>query len=570
MTDSRKLSGFTPASASRAIRGTRASALKEPLARPGSRHPRTRHDIHVWLALGLCTVTWAACSSTGEAETGTPGSTSADSSGVSGSGGGGGATSSGSEGGGGDPDCGASPSAAPSVLTAECGVFVKEGGSDQTGDGTEANPFGTLGHAIDVAKAGPMRVYACRGMYLEAVTVPPGLSLYGGLSCEAPEWAPGAVGDRSAVQGKEGQIPLRLQGGDNAAEIVLEGFSVTAAAGGAPGQSSIAAIAEDKAIAKLTSVELTAGDAAPGAAGENAPKDAPVTVKPDPAKQYGINACMNLVQNDGGEQLDNDCGGGEISIGGAGGNGTQPAGQSGQNGLPDLMVAGAGVGGVGGAACGGVNGGIGSNGADGPGGVPGSPGVGAGTLSAVQGWTGASGADGAKGQVGQGGGGGAGQKGKLGCAGASGGAGGAGGCGGMGGKGGQAGGSSIALVSINATLTLTGVTLVVGKAGNGGKGGNAQSGGTGSMGSPGGMGSSGAPGGCYGGNGGKGGNGGTGGGGAGGHAIGIAHIGAAPAGAAFMSIPSSGGLGGPGGNNGFQKNNGDSGEAGETLEFAAP
>jgi hypothetical protein len=518
--------------------------------------PRKRHNGVVAIALVLAAAGWSACTGTLD------GGPTTSSGGAGGDGGGSGA---GQGGGTSDAACGKSPNEEPSVLRDECGVFVSEKGA---GEGSEEAPLKSLAEAIALARSSKKNtVFACRGAYLEAVSVPAGVSLYGGLDCDNAEWAPRGIDgmERSAIQGEAGVIPLRLEGDGSGASIAMDGFSVTAAPAAEAGGSSIAAIAMDTAVVTLTSCDLIAGDGAPGAPGEDAPIEVPMSAKPTDANK-GVTACASVVLNLGGSPHENTCENGEISIGGAGGQASTALGQSGLDGAPaNPAMPQSGSGGTGDMACE-VGKGTGTPGASGADGAAGIGAAGIGSISIDKGFTGISGGDGGLGAVGQGGGGGAGQKGKVGCAGASGGAGGAGGCGGKGGKGGMAGGSSIALMSMNASIKLVEVTLVAGSGGKGGNGGNAQGGGSGSAGSPGGTGASGLPSGCNGGVGGMGGKGGSGGGGSGGHALGIAFKGAAPVGD-FAVTRGAKGEAGLGGNGNFQDNGGQPGEELDTLEF---
>jgi hypothetical protein len=131
--------------------------------------------------------------------------------------------------------------------------------------------------AIELAKSSKKNtVFACRGAFAEAVVVPPGISLYGGLDCDKAEWAPrGLEGmDRSAIQGGPGEIVLRLQGDGSGASIAMDGFSVKAAAAVDPGGSSIAAIALDTAVVDLTSMRFYRGRRGSGGRpGEDAPPE---------------------------------------------------------------------------------------------------------------------------------------------------------------------------------------------------------------------------------------------------------------------------------------------------------
>lgn len=524
------------------------------------RSQRRRNAGYLVALLTLSTATFSACGGGGDETTLTTASTSSAQGAGSGQGGAGGGLPVG---------CDKSPNEDPAALIGQCGIFVAETVGDDDFDGSAKAPVRTLGKAISTAmSSGKSRVYACRGTYDEAIVVPPGMSLYGGLDCTDLAWAPRGTGAmaRTTVQGGDGQIPLRLKGGDAAAPITMDGFSIKAASATTDGGSSIAAIAEDKAVVSLSASELQAGDGAPGAPGEDADPQLPMTVQPGDANK-GWDACEDPNTNYGGALLKNDCGDGGISIGGSGGDATKANGQSGQDGLPaDPSMPGAGLGGAGGVTC---DIGAGKKGAPGKHGDPGAPGAGMGMLSA-EGWLGSNGTEGEKGKVAQGGGGGGGRQGNALCAGPGGGAGGAGGCGGAAGKGGQAGGASIALISLNASITLSDVMLIAGLGGAGGDGGDAQLGGLGSPGSPGGASAAATPTGCPGGDGGNGGNGSSGGGAAGGHALGVAFIGAAPQGDFDATVPAMAGAGGLGGNLGVQQNNGESGIAQAMLEFPSP
>lgn len=496
----------------------------------------------------------AAC--TGNGETNGSGNTTTS---ASGSGGQGGMSL--------PPECAASPSDDPSVLIDACGVFTSPGGDDANGDGTSQKPFRTLGFALMQAGSKGSRIYACKGDYPESISVPAGMQLYGGLNCGGNPWTVGGDGDRSIISAAPGDIAVRvLAGTDAAQETRLDGFEAAAANATLAGGSSIALIVEENPHVTLSNCTFRAGDAMAGENGESAPQivpDTPIAA----AANKGTAACTSATLNNGGLPTTNSCSTGEMSIGGAGGDGTVLLGQSGQNGSPpDPTMPLSGMGGAGDVACGM---GSGTTGANGVSGAPGAGGSGLGSLSAADGFLGVAGADGGQGKVGQGGGGGGGRKGAAGCAGASGGAGGAGACGGAGGKGGGAGGSSIALISLNSTVELLNVTLIAGLGGQGGKGGDAQLGGTGGKGSVGGASNGMLPAGCPGGDGGDGGNGGSGGGGLGGHSLSMAYIGKAPLGKPQMSIGSAG-AGGLGGNNNAQMNAGQAGAAQESVEFPSP
>ena len=492
-------------------------------------------------------------------------------------------TSSGVGGSGGGALCDQHPKDNAAAIADACGVFVKTGAG--AGEGTMASPLGTLQAAV--AKAAELqkkRVYACIGAFTEAVTVPAGISLFGGLDCNKA-WA--ATDQRSTLKGTADKIPLTLMG-DGESETRIEAWNIEAIDATTPGGSSIAAVAQGTAIVHFESSSLTAGRGMDGTDGMSASS----MPEPQPMKSNdGKHACANTsmvgdaFMNPGGALNKNQCTPEnpeipEKSIGGLGGDGYETFGLAGQPGQADPMpIDPKGAGGMpnlSNCAVGG-DGGAGANGVEGQ---PGLAGNGKGTLTPDTGYVGASGGDGMKGMPGQGGGGGGGQKGKektptkmIAYAGASGGAGGAGGCGGLGGKGGQAGGSSIALVSIDATIKMVGVKLKTSNGGSGGAGGSSQPGAMGGLGGAGGSGMTielvtmfAA---CKGGSGGNGGRGGPGGGGGGGHSIGVAYTGAAPTAdmPAFEIPVDGGGMGGTGGDGNAQNNFGASGLSAQTLEF---
>jgi hypothetical protein len=487
-------------------------------------------------------------------------------------------SSSGTGGVGGGSLCDLHPKDNPAAITEECGVFVKP--AVAAGEGTRQSPLGTVQAAVaKAAELSKKRVYACIGTFTETVSVPAGMTLFGGLDC-AKAWE--ATDQRSTLKGTADKIPLTLQG-DGKSETRIEAWNIEAIDATAAGGSSIAAIAQDSAVVHFESSSLTAGRGMNGMDGMSASS----TPEPQPLPSTSGKdvACENTSMNPGGALNKNECTPEnpeipEKSIGGMGGDGYTSFGLAGQPGQADPVPAvPKGTGGQQGLSnC--AMGGDGGNGANGADGQPGASGNAKGSLAPEMGYVGANGGDGTKGLPGQGGGGGGGQKGKDAtpqkpktCAGASGGAGGAGGCGGFGGKGGQAGGSSIALVSINATIKMVGVKLKTSSGGTGGAGGSSQ---TGAMGGLGGTGGGSMTvdfvtmyAGCKGGTGGNGGRGGPGGGGSGGHSIGIAYMGEAPTvDMTTFDVPlDGGGIGGTGGDGNASNNFGASGLSAQTLEF---
>ncbi|AUX30021.1 MULTISPECIES: hypothetical protein [Sorangium] len=491
------------------------------------------------------------------------------------------------------------PREKPDGVDDACGVFVSARGGSSDGAGTKEKPLGSLQQAIDLAKEkGTARVYACAGRgdgedFNEAVEVPGGVAIYGGLDCnDGWKW----VGDakKTSLTAGKGVIPLRMRGLPGTVHIedlhVVAQSTEQQDAEGA-GLSSIAAIAHSTSV-ELVRCVLEAGHAEAGGDGA-----AHAGLAAQGARgEVGGNACSAAPEVDvrGGRMVTNECStsgdADDGSWGGKGGNGSVNSGDRGDDGRPILT-----------SINGAENGGVGNNGlhycAPGrpgnalddktPGraasGSPGADAMGIGEIS-LDGYAGFSGDDGGRGAPGQGGGGGGGERGVSTAtenrycpgdrsedrerrAGAAGGSGGAGGCGGSGGRGGLPGGSSIALISLDAALSFEDVTLKAGNGGDGGQGGPGQPGGPGGQGGTGGRVPDGAAGllpACDGGTGGTGGTGGKGGGGQGGHSLGIAFRGAPP--------PTDGatielGKAGTGGQGSDASHSGAPGMAINTLEF---
>lgn len=422
--------------------------------------------------------------------------------------------------GGGTPD-GCVPADASGPVADGCGVFVSPEGKDGN-PGSKSQPLATLGAAIEKAKTGGKRVYACAKAFTEAGTVAADVTIYGGLDCDK-SWAYVGGSTRTEWTAEADKVPVHVAGG---VSLTMVDVNVTAVDAVMPGESSIAILAENAAVVDLTRSEVKAGLAAAGKDGDSFPG----TAADGMAGSTGVDACIAAQANTP-NAPSNECGDVD-SIGGSGGAGSPTQGSAGNPGLPqgdDNGGAGEGA-----AAC--KLGTAGVNGMDGPAGT-GASGLG---LIGNTGYAGVTGTNGMPGVPAQGGGGGGGSKGGTGvgkcadaakAAGASGGSGGSGGCGGQGGNGGGPGGSSIAIMSLNAKLVFDKVTITAQKGGDGGNGGDGQAGGAGAPGGNGGVvppaASSLKPA-CKGGKGGDGGKGGTGGGGLGGHSVGIAFQGDAP------------------------------------------
>jgi hypothetical protein len=398
------------------------------------------------------------------------------------------------------------------VIDERFGVFVSPSGSD-TAPGTRAAPFGTLMHAITIAKSSGKRVYACDNgaHYLETVTIDSttdGVSLFGGFSCAAWTYS---LGTRAQVASLSGPA-LVIRG--TSMSVLVENFAFSSPDATTPGDSSIGAIVASTSSVVLRGVRILAGN---GAAGRNGVDGGVGDPAPSPGGgQVGMRA--TCIADAGSAQLGGSwpsattCAFSSGSRGGLGGLGSTANGGNGISGTPGNAN-------NGGAA--------GQQGMPGSAGLPGNTGTmttSTGTFSATGYAAAPSAGGGTNGVVGQGGGGGGGSDvpaplQSLNCLGASGGAGGMGGCGGQAGTGGSGGGASIALLIWMSPVVLDACDLQASNGGTGGNGGNGGAGGMGTAGGTGGVALATDAGASISaaGNGGLGGNGGSGGPGAGGN-----------------------------------------------------
>jgi hypothetical protein len=468
------------------------------------------------------------------------------------------------------------PSDAIGPVDTSCGVFVSSSAGSDDNVGSQDKPWQTLQYAIDHAKGKP--IYACNETFSEAIAVGGPITMYGALDC-TNNWiyTPEKKSTVSAKPNASGDT-VALSMIQTAKNVSFFDFAFQSQSALAASSSSIAVLANGS-VATFTRCDLTAGNGAVGVAGasETMMLMAPAT------GANGGDACTSMTLVTGGTTNINDCGGGDISTGGKGGDGELLSGGNADDGQSGTQ----GTGGKGqpmtdptkqwSCAVGmGANFGGGQTGSNGADGNPGAGAKGPGTLTAI-GYAGNAGGDGTPGHSGQGGGGGAGVKGGnaicMGAsgAGASGGAGGAGGCGGKPGLGGKPGGASIALVSAAAKITLVDCTLISGLGGDGGAGGDLQAGASGGQAGGGGVGKGGAPDGCNGGKGGQGGNGGPGGGGLGGPSLGIAFTNVAPVQMGNTVImKGTPGNGGKGGSSNMANNAGADGSGADMLSFGGP
>jgi len=461
----------------------------------------------------------------------------------------------------------AAPTCDPAAgrLDDDCdGVFVSSTAGSDDNTGSPAAPVRTLGKALALAQTGTRRVYACAETFVEAVQVPAGVELWGGLDCGSG-WAYTGTTSKTTITPEPGAIPLRFGGGSGRA--LVADVHAQAANAQVPSGSSIAALVSPEAVVEIIRSELVAGDGAAGAPGRSGGDWPAKAGNPGSA---GGEACSASVVAGGGATV-NSCRGID-SIGGNGGYGDVTQGGSGANGQPEPTpnpqadgLGGAGW--TGGSLCK-----DGLPGAEGANGVHGKGASGGGSIT-EEGWRGQAGQDGTVGLPGQGGGGGGGSRGgALFCGaaqgGASGGAGGTGGCGGKHGTGGGYGGASIGLLSLSGEVVIRSTSIKTGRGGDGGAGGRGQLGGAPGPGGSGGASVNFSPAGCRGGDGGKGGSGGHAGGGQGGPSIGILHsAGMSPLQEDVFVRTDAAGQGGQGGDPNVPGSSGEDGFRGDVLGF---
>jgi hypothetical protein len=448
-------------------------------------------------------------------------------------------------------DISKSPHDDPCVLIAGNGIFVSPLGSDDSGEGTPASPFKTIGHALAQATTvKKLFVCATAGTYAEHVTFGvsddagtsgvsiDGVTIYGGLTCPggddggATAWGYAAGSVAAVVPATPGYA---LEMDNLTTGAVIEDMGFVSQNGAVAGDSSVGVFVNGSANVAFTRCTFTAGNGAPAANTDPGAKSNYAGSATNGAPATGLT---------GGPAVNCSCTNGDTTQGAAGGGGAATGATGGGSGLPPIPENPTGLtpkhDGAGGAS-GCTNGDPGADPINGDGAAGTSP-TAIGTIGTT-GWKPTPGGTGQPGHVAQGGGGGGGVS-------LSGGGGGGacGGCGGGGGIGGAAGGSSIALLIYNSgnsstdAVQLNACTITAGNGTNGGPGGTAQPGQTGGIrGTQ--VGNA-----CPGGQGGNGGNGGGGAGGTGGGSLGVAYSGNKPqVDAQTKTTTGSHGTGGPGG-----------------------
>ncbi|TVR04524.1 MAG: hypothetical protein EA398_01865 [Deltaproteobacteria bacterium] len=450
-------------------------------------------------------------------------------------------------------------------------VFVAANGSTSSTCGSRTSPCRTIALGIQRAtgdgQRGRPHIYVAAGTYNEQVTLPNGVSLWGGFNSSFSLWNPSASVSRIVSP-----TPIGVLVDGRSTAGTLAGFRIETADGNASNASARAIVLRN--VTATFTVERN--DLRPGAgragtsgsSGGNGNRGNNGTAGSQGCG--GSSACVN--EGSGGSGCVSGTGCRNGGNGGRGGHGRN-RGQNGANGGGSSGPAGSfnpGSGGLGGEDRGNCpsnnsaqNGQVGRAGSIGTtGGAGTSPSnQNRGGITGGTDWVAGPGLSGQTGGPGIGGGGGGGGGGGR-CTtnnrqGGGGGGGGAGGSGGFGGGGGTGGGGSIGILAISANAAV--VRDNAGQMGEGGVGGSGGSGGFGGSGGSGGAGgprfNSRAGNGAAGGMGGQGGRGGGGAGGAGGASIGLLIINSpnlSHSNNNFTTAPAaSGGSGGaPNGNNG--------------------
>lgn len=159
------------------------------------------------------------------------------------------------------------PSQEACVLHESLGIFVSPEGND-TNPGTRAKPLRSVGKGIEAAGLAKRRVYVCAGAYVEPTLVlQDGIAMFGNLSCASGQWA---VTTQHTIVTSTSTVAARAS--NIATETRIEGVDLTAAAGVAPGESSIALVAEGSPGLHFVGSSLIAQDAASGANGVEGPQ----------------------------------------------------------------------------------------------------------------------------------------------------------------------------------------------------------------------------------------------------------------------------------------------------------
>jgi hypothetical protein len=385
-------------------------------------------------------------------------------------------------------------------IVAQC-VYATHAGNDDY-PGTREEPVATIAKAIEIADAANKDVCLAGEVFLESVTLPSGVSLYGGFDPDHPIFAWRRVDYATTEISAPGTVVYATLIDD---ETHIEGLTLTATAPAGAGASAYGVRLDgglDTLYVRYNQVTVaegaTGGNGDNGSEGENGTKGGNGAQGPSSGTCHasGAGARTSTCGATGGAGGDGGCGipGPQMpgDGGGAGGNsgGAAGDGSPGQNPMgsyPNHIC-----------PANGDNGGEGSDGADGTPGQYSSP-VSVGEIDSQGFYVPPVGPEGTDGAHGAGGGGGGGQGGGVdytfggseieheSCNGGAGGSGGSGGCGGTAGAGGGGGGASFGISARKGNLVVHDNRITVGTGGQGGNGGTGGEGGSGSSGGSGGL-----------------------------------------------------------------------------------
>ncbi|MBL9028361.1 MAG: PE-PGRS family protein [Myxococcales bacterium] len=431
-------------------------------------------------------------------------------------------------------------------LVEQC-VYVSASQGSNSNPGTRMAPMQTIAAAIAQAQTNGVPSVCLSGeIYNEAVTVVPGISIYGGFDQNDPDFKfRRKAGITTTVQamGTVFNVP------DLTLDTHLEGLTIVATTPVTPGASTYGVRMANGTQQATLYVRYNVIQVGAGAAGAQGTNGAAHAQSKAPNGNNGTNGCQGTNCGFGGPQTV--C----TEFGGKGGDGGYDS-NGGQTGSPGSGGTSGGPG-AGGSDCfgGGNDAGDGSSG--GGNGSQGTSGTGGQALGTVAGGfyvpsAGQNGALGVNGKGGAGGGGGGGGDNAGGfCNSDKGGGGGSGGCGGLGGNlgtGGGGGGGSFGVFVAAGKVVVTDNEILSGAGGNGGNGGNGASGQTGGDGGSPGGGNDDSGSGGFGGPGSNGGAGGPGGGGGGGPSACLGRASAATftfsSNSCTTGLPGDGGVGG--------------------------
>jgi hypothetical protein len=102
------------------------------------------------------------------------------------------------------------PSSAAGPIASTCGVFASSSAGSDDNTGAKDKPVQTLAKAISLAKSKNQPVYACAEAFAEALEVPEGVTIFGGLDCTAPEWAYVGATSKTTISGAVQSRPPKI------------------------------------------------------------------------------------------------------------------------------------------------------------------------------------------------------------------------------------------------------------------------------------------------------------------------------------------------------------------------